>query len=165
MEGEKIIPTQYKSKIPHSLSYPVGAEAISEALRGVPQFPELSVHFSYWNQLARHHGTATPYKVIEVLFSGPLRFFSASLSIEEQIRRSPRWTIGVQAVPRSLRHVIQSKMLADALPSIRGWLLKHPHSPDRGGMHWLAFSFDELKGELVFKEQASVEWKTQKADI
>jgi hypothetical protein len=87
MEKEKVIPTRYKSRIPHTLSYPVGAKAISEALRGVTQFPELSVRFSYSNQLARHHGTSTPYPIIEVRFSGPLRFFSASLSIEEQIRQ------------------------------------------------------------------------------
>jgi len=63
MEQEQIIPTQHKSKIPHTLSYPIGAKAISEALWGVPQFPELTVHFSFWNRLARHHETATPYCV------------------------------------------------------------------------------------------------------
>src|SRR5258707_6825028 len=109
MEQEPIIPTGYKSKIPHTLSYPVGAKAISEALIGVPQFSDLTVEFWFWNQLARHHGTATPYRVIQAQFSGPRRFFSGSKRIEEQRFYRPTWKVSVDAVPRSLRHLIQSK--------------------------------------------------------
>jgi hypothetical protein len=54
MEDEQIIPTAIRSKIPHTLSYPVGAKIISEALVGVPQFSDLTVEFWFWNQLARN---------------------------------------------------------------------------------------------------------------
>src|SRR5580698_5164885 len=127
MEDERIIPTQYKSKIPHTLAYPIGAKAISDPLRGVPQYSELSVHFSYWNRLARYHGTATPYCVIDVLYSGPVRSFSVSRTIEEQ-SRDARWVISVHAVPRSLRHAIHPKVSAEALPAIRSWLFANRHS-------------------------------------
>jgi hypothetical protein len=137
MEDEKIIPTQYKSKIPNTLSFPIGAKAISEALLGVPQFSEISVHFSFSNQLARHHGTSTAYQVIDVWFRGPTRSIFASLSVEEQISRCPIWTIGVHAIPRSLRHVIKTKIMTEALPSIRRWFLENPHSKARKGVHWL----------------------------
>ena len=98
MEQERMIPTRYKDKIPHTLSYPVGAKVISEALTGVPQFAELTVAFRFWNQLARHHGTATPYRVVEAQFSGPHRHFSSSKQMEGF--HCPRWTISVDAVPR-----------------------------------------------------------------
>jgi hypothetical protein len=163
VDDEKIIPTRYKSKIPHTLSYPVGAKAISEALRDAPQFSELTVCFSFWNQLARHHGTAAPYRVIDALYSGPIRFFSASRTIEEQ-SHDPRWTITVHAVPRALRHEIQAKIIAEALPAIRSWLVSNPHGSDREGGHLLTFSFDELKNELISEETASVAWKTEKVD-
>jgi hypothetical protein len=164
VEHEQIIPTQYKAKIPHTLSYPVGAKTISDALRDVPQFSELTVHFSFWNQLARNHGTSTPYCIIQVHYSGPHRFLSASRSIEEQSRDRQRWSIAVHTVPRSLRHVIQAKILTEALPSIRRWLFANPHSTKREGGHGLTFNFDELKNELICEENASVEWQTTRVD-
>lgn len=161
---QEIIPTRYKSKIPHTLSYPIGAKVISAALLGVPQFSELSIEFRYWNQLARHHGTATPYRVIEGQFRGPSRFFLASKRPEAQIYYMPRWTVTVDAVPRPLRHLIQLKITAEALPSIRSWLIGNYHSTEREGGHSLTFSFDELKSELTCNEHASLEWQTEKVE-
>ena len=40
-----MIPTRYKSKLPGDLSYPLGAQAVSEALAGVPQFDALTLTF------------------------------------------------------------------------------------------------------------------------
>lgn len=163
MEDEKIIPTRYKSRIPHTHSYPVGAKDISDALRGVPQYSELSVHFSFWNRLARNHGTATPYYVIDVLYSGPTRAFSGSRTIEEQ-SGDPRWLVTVHAVPRSLRRAIHAKVLAEALPAIRSWLVANLHSTNREGRHGVTFSLDELKNELIVEETASPLWQTEKTN-
>ena len=88
-----------------------------------------------------------------------------SLSIEEYSRQCPKWTIEVHAVPRSVRHVIQTRILVEALPSIRRWPLENPHSTTRGGTNRLAFRFDELNGELISEEQASMEWQTEKRDV
>jgi hypothetical protein len=41
----QIIPTRLKAKISHELSFPIGAEKLSSALLGVPQFMKLSLHF------------------------------------------------------------------------------------------------------------------------
>ena len=164
MEQEQIIPTRYKSKIPHTHSYPVGAMVISNALVGVPQFSDLTIEFWVWNQLARHHGTATPYRVIQARFSGPLRIFSASKRMEEQDYYRPRWTVSVDAVPRSLRHLIQGKIVSEALPSIRSWLVANPHSINREGGHGIVFKFDELTNELKLEEHASMEWQTTRSE-
>jgi len=164
MQQEQIIPTRHKSKIPQTLSYPIGAKAISEALIGVPQFDDLTVEFWFWKQFARHHGTATPYRVMEVQFSGPVRFLSASKNIEDSNYNRPRWTIIVDAVPRPLRHLIQGKLTTDALPLIGSWLRSNAHSMEREGGHRLVFSFDELKIELTHDEGASIEWHTTKVN-
>src|SRR5689334_7222847 len=139
-----MIPTGHRAKIPHTLSYPLGAKAISEALEGVPQFDELTVDFRFSNQLARLHGTATPYRVIQAQFSGPLRSFSASTIMHEKTHRFPRWTIRIDAVPRPLRHMIQGKLLVEALPLIRSWLVSNAQPTEREGWQVLSFSFDEL---------------------
>jgi hypothetical protein len=163
-EREQIIPTRYRTRIPHTLSYPVGAKAISEALIGVPQFGELAAEFWFWNQLARHHGTATPYRVMQVQYSGPKRFFSASKSMEEKGHYSPSWKIIVDAVPRSLRHLIQGKIIAEVLPSIRAWLLANPVPTKREGSHGLVFVVDELNNEMKCDESTSLEWHTTRID-
>src|SRR5450755_3121387 len=145
MEQPQIIPTAMRSKIPHTLSYPVGAKIISEGLVGVPQFSDLTVEFWFWNQLARHHGTTTPYRVIQAQYSGPLRFFSASKRMETQGYYRPRWKVSVDAVPRVLRNPIKNKIVAEALPALKSWLVANPHSTEREGGHGLVFTFDELK--------------------
>ena len=160
MEEIKIIPTGHRAKIPKALSYPLGAKIISEALAGVPQFDYLNINFRFWNKLARHHGTEIPYQVMEARYSGPLRFFSASKSTFEKGYYSPTWEITVSAVPRSLRHLLQSKLVGEALPAIRAWLTTNPHSGEREGGHALTSSFDELKNELTSNEQSTIEWQT-----
>ena len=163
MEQEPIIPTRYKSKIPHTLSYPVGAEDISDALRGLPQFDQVNLRFSFLKRTASPRRTAKLYPVIGVLYSGPRRHFSASRTVAEQ-SQDRRWTISVNAVPRSLRHEIQAKILAEALPSIRLWLASNVHASSREGDHGLRFSFDELKNELVSQETSSPLWRTDRTD-
>jgi len=162
MEQEQIIPTGHKSKIPHTLSYPVGAKIISEALAGVSQISDLTIDF-WFNKRARRHGTATPYRVIRAQYSGRLRFFSASKTTEPSYFR-PRWLIGIDAVPRFLRHQISAKIVSEALPAIRSWLLANPHSIAREGGHGIVFTYDELKHELKSEEYASMEWNTTRVE-
>lgn len=47
MKPAFVIPTDHKAKIPHTFSYTVGAERISEALQDVPQITDLCVSFPY----------------------------------------------------------------------------------------------------------------------
>src|SRR5215469_12070666 len=110
MEQQQILPTRIKSKIPHTLSYPVGAKAVSDVLRGVAQFDRIAVDFSFWNVTARRHGTSTPYQIISEWYSGPIRMPFALMSIEEQ-RRDLKWIITIHAVPRPLRHEIHLKVI------------------------------------------------------
>jgi hypothetical protein len=150
-----VIPTRRKSKIPKTLSYPIGAKAITAALAGVPQEELLGIEFwfwkfSLWNRRGHQYEAGSQHRVITVSYSGQSRYFD------------PRWTIEVEAVPRSLKHEIQGKILDEVLPKVKEWLTANAHSLDREGYHALTFSFDELKNEITVSERTSTEWETER---
>ena len=158
-----VIPTKSKSKIPKTHSYPIGAKAISDALADVPQHELLEVNFWFLKSSAKDHVTAIPYQVLRVSYSGPAHFFSASKSMAENGVLDAKWSILVHPVPRPLKHIVQGKLMAEALPKIRHWLISNVHSLDREGFHALTFSFDELKNEITSEETASSEFTTERS--
>jgi hypothetical protein len=157
-----VIPTRSKSRIPQTHSYPLGAKAISEALIDVPQRELLKIEFHFYKHLVKDRATGVPYPALRVSYSGPTHFFSASKSMAEMGYYDARWAIRVHAVPRPLKHVIQGKLIAEALPKVRDWLISNVHSSDREGFHALTFSFDELKNEIALEETASSEFATER---
>src|SRR5260370_29935771 len=60
----------------------------------------------------------------------------------------PKWSIRVESVPRPLKHQIQTKLMDEALPKIRAWLVANAKTSGRDGGHHLTFFFDELANEL-----------------
>ncbi len=157
MDASAIIPTLHrKHKIPKTHTYPLGAKMVSEVLAGVPQFEQLSIGFWYLRPMARFHKPSTQYQVLQVSYSGPTRLFTGSQEV-------PKWEVRVDAVPRSLRHVIQDKLVATALPAIRQWLIANPHSNEREGFHALTFTYDELEDELRSDDRSTTEWQTSRA--
>lgn len=142
-----MIPTGYKSEIPKTHSYPLGAKAISEALAGVPQWDHLKIDFSFFWGFAKDRIPGVPYQVFTVAYSG---------------YREPEWTIWVCPVLRTLKHEIQTKLIAEALPKARKWLESCPNWTNREGGHRLTFFFDELSNELTTEEYSSAEWNTQR---
>jgi hypothetical protein len=81
-----LILTVYKEKVPKGFKYPVGAELISQALSGVPQFGLLRLHFSwkscFW---------ASEYRA---------RVNSAgAIEIMEMNNFNGKWIVSVHAVP------------------------------------------------------------------
>jgi hypothetical protein len=157
-----VIPTRSKSKIPQTHPYPLGAKAISDALIDVPQRELLCIEFRFPRRWGKDSGTLVPYQVLRVSYSGPTHFFSASKSMAEKGRYDAKWAIQVYGVPRPLKHVLQGKLIAEALPKIRDWLISNVHSLDREGSHALTFSFDELKNEIVSGETTSSEFATER---
>jgi hypothetical protein len=143
-----VIPTAYKTKIPKTLSYPVGSKAISEALTGVPQRELLKVCFWHLKGFAKDRVMGAPFRVLSASYSGP-----GTLS---------GWTIYVHPVPRTLKHAIQSKLTSEALPKIKDWLVSNAHSLDREGGHQLTFYLDELKDEITSEETSSSESNTER---
>jgi hypothetical protein len=99
-----LIPTRSKEKLPAGFSYPVGAEAISEALRGAPQFEEFVLQFAwrdnFWASQYQEKLAALGRISIVVVW-----YFQG-------------WSIQVNSVPRAHAHVAKVLVLEQALPAL-----------------------------------------------
>jgi len=167
-----MIPTRIKSIIPKFLSYPLGAKAISDALAGVPQAGLLTIQFRFWNDW-RRRGMNKPYswipawgKPVPVLCVSYSNISPTTFSSNDMIARgyySPKWEISVEAVPRIIKHQIQTKLIAEALPKMRQWLIANAGATGREGGHHLTFFYDDLSNELTSKETSSVAWYTERS--
>ena len=114
-----LIPTGYKQRLPRGLSYPVGAELLSEHLADLPQFADLRVCFSdspTWraSKFQQTLADGVPYEVV-------------TASAESAA------SIYVYPVQRHLRHPARRALVSHGLPALRAWLAAHfPADPLRG---------------------------------
>jgi hypothetical protein len=155
-----IIPTLSRSKIPRNLSYPIGAEAISEVLGPVPQFSDLKVIFflSKFDVSVRSGRYAQPcYEFIRVEYLKDAKP-GEKWPIKSPYGRPPRnqWEIVVQPVPRILRHRITKYTIESALPMIRDWLMDRSQLM-QSGSELLAFFYDEGLEEFVPRKLSGLE--------
>ncbi len=97
-EPKKLIPTTSRDKPRRGRSYAVGAELLSEALAGVPQFEEFSLAFRDCSWL---NGA------VSVVYD------SAATA----------WRIEVGSVPSEIRSTVRQYLMAAGLPALRTWLL------------------------------------------
>jgi len=123
-----IIPTRYKSKIPHTHSYPLGAEMISRQLGVVPQREIIELWFSHSHRFHR-----TYYQPNHEVFGLTYSKSGYSVFMSRRWHSGQRWKINVYAVPRILRHIIQQSLIAHALPMAREWFVKNAHNEGRTG--------------------------------
>jgi hypothetical protein len=136
-----VISTAYKDKIGGSFSYPIGAEAITVALGGVPQAAKMTIRFSGYNlHRTRWH---KPYIVAVINYTNTRRTMFTPRAWEI----GPRWDIRIKAVPRQVRHTIQI-LLKDALAEqARPWLLTHAGAYE--GSIGIDMTYDPSTGELI----------------
>jgi hypothetical protein len=150
-----IIPTLSKSKIAHHLSYPIGAECISEALSAAPQLHSVKLHYySYWfdRSLRKHH---YEFLRVEYLLNRKQVKYDPMLSL---LHRPPQsqWEIVVQPVRRICRHPIKQYILDSALPRIGQWLIDRAELSQQGS-DILAFFYDEPTGEFTSRQLTRLE--------
>jgi hypothetical protein len=120
-----IFPTSSRSKHSKEVSYPIGAEALSQALEGVPQHDRIVCDFYG----GRPHDDGKPQiYVLNARYEKQARRFSDSGSALERGVFDPRWTISIFAVPRQLRGEIKLLLLEQGLPEIvRPWFITKSH--------------------------------------
>jgi len=132
-----IIPTLHKEKISQSLSYPVGAKDVSEALVSVPQFGDLQLNF--WTYQFRNRWPSGDYVFLRV---GAAPF------------RQTQGEIEVQPVPRVMRHRFHEYIVGTALAQMAKWLVEGAAvAPGQEGS--LVFSYDEKGDEFITQSFAS----------
>lgn len=127
-----MFPTRTKSRISHTLSYPVTAKEISEALADVPQAGALSIDFFHYQRM-RDRGR--PYPVLSVHYA-----FNSALERE--------WSVQVRPAPRNLRHTVNELLSELAFPAMHNWLLHRKNLSSEHGGQALAAIFSERDASL-----------------
>jgi hypothetical protein len=148
-----IIPTRFKAKISHELSFPIGAERLSKALLPTPQFSKLSLHFNSdrWRNVSFRryacigieHSSRRADMVDRFLDSAGVPLFN-------------EWQVNVFPVPRIHRHLIHQHVINRALPEICEWLCKRDEV-ERPGEESLTFFFDEEKDLFTPEHQSQLQ--------
>jgi hypothetical protein len=123
-----MIPTRYKSKVPKSLSYPIGAEAISAALDGAPHFGSFGLYFhARWpwrmSDFRQRVHEGPPFVVLQAEYRPATKpgYYGANAAVEDGWYDA-KWRIAVNAVPRELRHMASGLLLEYGLPAVAKWL-------------------------------------------
>lgn len=153
-----MIPTRVKSKLPRGLSYPIGAEAISEALAGSPHVEAMSLWFSAhpgWrgSEFRRVLAAREPYRILEVRFQpacGP-GLWGSNAGIEKGWY-DETWEIVVYPVLSEFRHLAHRLLQAQGLPAVARWLkaTERPGSDPRP--RWIELRFDPAGESLAAVE-------------
>jgi hypothetical protein len=146
-----VFPTSHKAKISKSMSYPIGAEALSAALEGVPQSALISLWFGHAStSIALRAGHASRYKILSAFYSHHLpNQFSAN-----RLRESfygPKWHLYVYEVPRQHRHAVRSLLDSEGLPRVGVWLRNMADITEREGHCQIDLILDEAQMTLQYE--------------
>jgi hypothetical protein len=139
-----IFPTRSRTKHSKLQSYPIGAEALSRALDGVPQHDQIACDFYAGNPNADK--AKDIINVMSVVYEKHARTFHHSEDADERGVFDPRWTIHIYAVATDLRAQIKTALLEIGLPDFtRTWLIDHAHLTGKtgGAALWLAYDTTE----------------------
>jgi hypothetical protein len=149
-----MIPTRSKSKLPKALSYPLGAEAISQALADAPHAGELSLSFydqAVWptaefNRLVREK---LPYRILSAAYVPPRKVGrSAPATPVEGGWYQGHWSITVYPVLRGLRHAAGQLLRDRGLPEVVEWLRSSGRAGWDTRQHRLDLVFSPAEGTL-----------------
>jgi hypothetical protein len=123
-----MIPTIGKAKLSRQLSYPLGAEAISNALINAPHYTELTVQFHDaavypGSEFRRALADGRAYRVLRAIFQPAIKpGFIGSNNMIAAGRFNEKWKLMVYPVIRSLRHVANQLLVHDGLRQVEAWL-------------------------------------------
>jgi hypothetical protein len=123
-----MIPTQFKSKLPKTLSWPLGAEAVTAGLGDAPHAMECSLWFSgapVWraSEFQQMLREAQPYPVLVAEYRPAIRMpYGGSKAMETIGLYDDKWQIQVNPVPRAWRSTVGALLRERGLPTVVGWL-------------------------------------------
>ena len=157
-----MIPTHYKAKLPRQLSYPIGAEALTEGLTGAPHAELLSLSFwgkPVWpgSRFKQVEAQQWPYTILVVEYR-PARQpgYGGARYMIESGWYDTKWEVTVYPVVRELRHHANCLLRERGLPLVVKWL----SGSNRPG--WLSrdqriqFVFSPAEGTLSAQESSGV---------
>ncbi|TWU10250.1 hypothetical protein [Allorhodopirellula heiligendammensis] len=114
-----MIPTVRKDKLPRSLAYPTGAQAITDALQSAPKLDDIELWFT-----RNDYGDASvDGRYISI--SGRYRMINHGMSAAQYLVDSefygPTWDILVYATPREFNARIRDALRSHGFDLIREW--------------------------------------------
>ena len=142
-----MIPTSHKQKLPKTMSYPLGAEAISDALLSAPNVDRFTIVFSalaLWpaSESNRRIREGLSYPILVVQYTPPLR---GGFVVSKQYAHSSdigHWSIRVNAVLRELRQPAGALLRELGLPAIVEWLRSSGRTGWETRQHSIELMFD-----------------------
>lgn len=146
-----MIPTIYKSKLSHLMSYPTSAGKLSSALAEVSQINDLSISFFASSQ--DPNKLKNPCQILHIGYSYQQVSLTSSNEFIAQGYYEPRWHIMVYPVPRTCVSVLKSKLAEEGLQKIREWLHLHKDATGEYGNCWLHLFYDADTNSLTYEEK------------
>jgi hypothetical protein len=155
-----MIPTRSKAKLPRTLSYPIGAEALTEGLGDAPHGEAFTVAFlgkpvwpgsEFQQLLAEEH----PYKVLVASYQPARRpGYVGPRFLVERGWFEPKWELTVYPVVRQLRHLTNHLLRREGLPLVVRWLRSSQEVGWTERDHRIELVFDPA-GQSLSAEEAS----------
>ena len=144
-----MIPTSSKAKLPKTLSYPIGAAAISEALFGAPHSDKLCLSFEdapLWraSTFQRILKDGLPYRIMEARYHAPYQLGYSRARILD----AGHWLVHVYPVRRDLRSVAGALLRTQGLLMMVEWLRSSGQIGWLDRYHTLDLVFAPLNGTL-----------------
>jgi hypothetical protein len=137
-----LIETGVRDALPKGLSYAVGAEIISNALQGVPQYGDL------WLSFSRKSGVA-----VALPSDRPdLQAFQGVLMCTMNFRGESAPYISMYAVPSTRRAFTRDVLVRHGLPKLRAWLAADRADTWRVGLRTFAIGVDFSSSRMCFAE-------------
>jgi hypothetical protein len=157
-----MIPTRSKSKLPKTLSYPLGAEAISEALADAPHASEMSISFNdqaVWpaSEFQRLVREKLPYHILTVGYQPPLKpGRSAPNTLVESGWYEGHWSITVYPVRRELRSLAGQLLREQGVAAVVAWLRSSSRVGWNTRRHQIALVFNPADSTLSVTQEDGV---------
>lgn len=157
-----MIPTASKHKLPGHLSYPIGAQALTEGLAGAPHLDSLTV--SFWDQpvwpasrFQKILADKQPY-VIMAAAHDPVRKpgYGGSNSFVESGWYDEKWKLTVYPVLRELRHMANELLREKGLGLITQWLRCSTQAVWLLHYHRIELIFHPLEESITTTEENGV---------
>lgn len=141
-----MFPTQFKSKLPKSMSYPVGSADLFQVLGAMPQRESISIDFGFRSALVPgRRGRDTQYNVLVASCSHHQSTQFSPKKWRERGDYEPKWSIWVAAVPRMHRHVVREHLMTTGLITVREWFCTIGLAGANEGTCNVVLSFDETQ--------------------
>ncbi len=150
-ERHHVFPTLDRPKHSKLMAYPIGTEALSRALDGVPQHSNIMCNFFAGNPHHEQNKRQSLY-FMAFTYAKEARSFHHGQSAEIFGAFEPRWRINIFAVPADTRAAIKRHLMDNILLNrVRPWLIEKAAMTGRTGGAALILHYDRDDDKITIE--------------